>query len=54
MKKHLKLMYLLCAIAVAGFALSACSSSSDNSMPQQPAPAPQPAPQPMPASQPGS
>jgi hypothetical protein len=55
MKKHLKLTYILCAVALAGFTLTACSSSNSDAMPQpaaQPAPAPQPAP--MPASQPGS
>jgi hypothetical protein len=57
MKKYVtaKMIYLACAFALTGFALTACSSNSgDNSMPQQPAPAPQPAPQPAPASQPGS
>jgi pectin methylesterase-like acyl-CoA thioesterase len=55
MKKHLKLMYLLCAIALAGFTLTACSSNNSDSMPQPAAqPAPASAPQPAPASQPGS
>jgi hypothetical protein len=54
MKKHLKLTYLLCAVALTGFALSACSSSNSDTMPQQQTPPPAPAPQPAPASMPGS